>query len=147
MTKGLKLTKEFIEKIASQKNGITDIRECIEPFASFDWDGFNQNEFFHLIDSFMKLDAAGCFSNIPDNYLFVFNYTNIVTEMDIVTILSEKNKDDVFIDIEVKNQDSDDVFRKMENQLNNRIDAQMPKFLKNGRYLLSLYFHYAKHVF
>lgn len=136
MTKGLKLTKEFIEKIASQKNGITDIRECIEPFASFDWDGFNQNEFFHLIDSFMKLDAAGCFSNIPDNYLFVFNYTNIVTEMDIVTILSEKNKDDVFIDIEVKNQDSDDVFRKMENQLNNRIDAQMPKFLKNGRYLL-----------
>ena len=49
----------------------------------------------------MKLDAAGCFSNIPDNYLFVFNYTNIVTEMDIVTILSEKNKDDVFIDIEV----------------------------------------------
>lgn len=136
-----------MKKIASQKNGITDIRECIESFASFDWDGFNQNEFFHLIDSFMKLDAAGCFSNIPDNYLFVFNYTNIVTEMDIVTILSEKNKDDVFIDIEVKNQDSDDVFRKMENQLNNRIDAQMPKFLKNGRYLLSLYFHCTKHIF
>ena len=43
MTKGLKLTKEFIEKIASQKKGITDIHECIEPFASFDWDGFDQN--------------------------------------------------------------------------------------------------------
>lgn len=86
----------------------------------------------------MKLDAAGCFSNIPDNYLFVFNYTNIVTEMDIVTILSEKNKDDVFIDIEVKNQDSDDVFRKMENQLNNRIDAQMPKFLKT----VDIFSHY-----
>lgn len=46
MTKGLKLTKEFIEKIVSQKNGITDIHECIEPFANFDWDGFDQNEFF-----------------------------------------------------------------------------------------------------
>lgn len=69
MTKGLKLTKEFIEKIASQKNDITDINACIEPFVNFDWDGFDQNEFFHLVDSFMKQDDAGCFNTIPDNYL------------------------------------------------------------------------------
>lgn len=119
MTKGLKLTKEFIQKLAMQKDDIFDINECIEPFVSFDWNGFTQQEFFHLIDSFKELDDAGCFNTIPDNYLFVFNYTNIVTEMDIATILSDKNGNEVFVDIEAKNQDSDEIFGKVENQLQN----------------------------
>lgn len=55
MTKGLKLTKEFIQKLAMQKDDIFNINECIEPFISFDWNGFDQQEFFHLIDSFKEL--------------------------------------------------------------------------------------------
>lgn len=136
MTKGLKLTKEFIQKLALQKNDILDIHECIEPFVSFDWDSFNQQEFFHFIDSFKELDDSGCFNAIPDNYLFVFNYTNVVTEMDMVTILSDKNENEIFIDIEAKNQNSDEIYKKIDDQLKNRITTQMPKFLKSGKYLL-----------
>lgn len=39
--------------------------------------------------------------------------------MDIATILSDKNGNEVFVDIEAKNQDSDEIFGKVENQLQN----------------------------
>ena len=134
--KGLKLTKEFIRKLYSQKAEIHDVKECIEPFVEFQWKGFNNDEFSHLINSFETLDKAGLFNFLPDDYLFVFNFDNNVAEMDIVTIFADKDGKDIFLDIEVKNGEFDEVSKKLNAQLRKRIDSQMGEFLKSGKYLL-----------
>lgn len=76
MTKGLKLTKEFIQKLAMQKDDIFDINECIEPFVSFDWNGFTQQEFFHLIDSFKNLMMQGVLIQFP---IIIYLYSTTQT--------------------------------------------------------------------
>lgn len=134
--KGLKLTKEFIRKLYSQEEEIHDVKECIEPFVEFQWKGFDNNEFFHLINSFEVLDKAGFFDFLPDDYLFVFNFDNNVAEMDIVTIFADKDGNDIFLDIEVKNGEHSEVSNKLSTQLNKRIESQMSEFLKSGKYLL-----------
>lgn len=134
--KGLKLTKEFIRKLYSQEEEIHDVKECIEPFVEFQWKGFDNNEFFHLINSFEVLDKAGFFDFLPDDYLFVFNFDNNVAEMDIVTIFADKDGNDIFLDIEVKNGELSEVSNKLSTQLNKRIESQMSEFLKSGKYLL-----------
>lgn len=53
--KGLKLTKEFIRKLYGQEEEIHDVKECIEPFVEFQWKGFDNDEFFHLINSYLVL--------------------------------------------------------------------------------------------
>ena len=133
---GLKLTKEFIRKLYTQKADIHDVKECIEPFVEFQWKGFNNEEFFHLINSFEALDKAGFFDFLPDDYLFVFNFGNNVAEMDIVTIFADKDGNDIFLDIEVKNGELSEVSEKLSAQLNKRIESQMGEFLKSGKYLL-----------
>ena len=57
--KGLKLTKEFIRKLYSQEEEIHDVKECIEPFVEFQWKGFDNDEFFHLINSYLVLLTRG----------------------------------------------------------------------------------------
>ncbi len=133
---GLKLTKEFIRKLYSQQSEINDVRECIEPFVEFQWRGFHNDEFFHLINAFEVLDKAGLFDFLPDDYLFVFNFYNNAVEMDIVTIFDDDNGNDIFLDIEVKNGDFEEVSSKLSTQLNNRINSQMGEFLKAGKYML-----------
>lgn len=133
---GLKLTKEFIRKLYSQQSEINDVRECIEPFVEFQWRGFHNDEFFHLINAFEVLDKAGLFDFLPDDYLFVFNFYNNAVEMDIVTIFDDDNENDIFLDIEVKNGDFEEVSSKLSTQLNNRINSQMGEFLKAGKYML-----------
>lgn len=134
--KGLKMTKEFIRKLYSQEEEIHDVKECIEPFVEFQWKGFDNDEFFHLINSFEVLDKAGFFDFLPDDYLFVFNFDNNVAEMDIVTIFADKDGNDIFLDIEVKNGELSEVSNKLSAQLNKRIESQMSEFLKSGKYLL-----------
>lgn len=133
---GLKLTKEFIRKLYSQQSEIDDVKECIEPFVEFQWRGFHNDEFFHLINAFEVLDKAGLFEFLPDNYLFVFNFYNNAVEMDIATIFDDDQGNDVFLDIEVKNGDFEEVSPKLDVQLNNRINSQMGEFLKAGKYML-----------
>lgn len=132
----MKLTKEFIRKLYSQEEEIHGVKECIEPFVEFQWKGFDNDEFFHLINSFEVLGKAGFFDFLPDDYLFFFNFDSNVAEMDIVTIFADEDGNDIFLDIEVKNGELSEVSNKLSAQLNKRIESKMNEFLKSGKYLL-----------
>lgn len=56
--------------------------------------------------------------------------------MDIVTIFADKDGNDIFLDIEVKNGELSEVSNKLSAQLNKRIESKMNEFLKSGKYLL-----------
>ena len=134
--KGLRLTREFIRILNSQQKEIKSLKGCIDPFIDFRWKGFRKTEFFQLVSAFIILDNDNCFASLPDDYLFVFNFSNDVTEMDIATILKTDDQKDVFLDIEVKNGDETIVGEKLDKQLSKRNDYQLAEFLQKDSYIL-----------
>lgn len=134
--KGLRLTREFIRILNSQRGEIKSLKGCIDPFIDFQWKGFKKAEFFQLISAFIALDSDNCFASLPDDYLFVFNFSNDVTEMDIATLLKTSDQKDVFLDIEVKNGDEAVVGEKLDNQLTKRNKYQLAEFLQKDKYIL-----------
>lgn len=89
-----------------------------------------------MISAFIALDSDNCFASLPDDYLFVFNFSNDVTEMDIATLLKTSDQKDVFLDIEVKNGDEAVVGEKLDNQLTKRNKYQLAEFLQKDKYIL-----------
>lgn len=132
--KGLKLTTGLIDLISKKGENIQFFKG-IELFNIFSWSGFDKKEFINLINAFEYLKSCNVFKNINDDHIFVFNYSTDVTEMDIVTVLSD-NIGHIFVDIEVKNGDQTVVEKTLDSQMNKRIKNHLPQLIKNNRYII-----------
>ena len=132
--KGLKMNRPLINLLASKGESI-QVFKGIESFNNYVWTGFDKREFFCLIDAYRYLENIGLFSNLNDENVFIFNYSTDVTEMDIVTVLSDENGP-IFIDIEVKNSEDLRVNDTMSIQINKRIKDHLPQLIKNNRFLV-----------
>ena len=134
---GLCLNKILIEKLLPSIDDIPDfdLKGGLRVFNSYEWGGFSLPEFKHLMELFSYLTGLGCFKAVPDDHLFVFNYSTDVTEMDIASVL-KINEKRVFIDVEAKNGDDPDLAKKIKKQLDKRQRIHMPQLLKNQHCLI-----------
>lgn len=130
--KGLKLCRSLINKLLEKKIDVSKLRG-IESFNSFQWNGFNNEEFYNLLDAFNMFDKK-LFLNCSDEYLFVFNYSTDVTEMDIVTVMS-MDGEPIFIDVEIKNGRYDIVSKSIDEQIEKRKNDHLPQLIKNSKYI------------
>lgn len=131
-TIGLKLLKSIDSITVNELKGINSLR-------SFSWEGFVKQEFKNLLILLFELIDRGMFDHVDNFHNFVFNYSTDVTEMDIVTVL-HFGEEPLFIDIESKNGDDEDLINKIDNQLSNRINNQIPQMIKgNGKYVVMGY--------
>ena len=138
--KGLSINKTIGLKLLKSIDSIT-INELkgINPLRSFSWEGFSKQEFKNLLILLFELIDRGMFESVDNFHNFVFNYSTDVTEMDIVTVF-QYNEEPLFIDIEGKNGDDEDLIDKIDSQLNNRINNQIPQMIKgNGKYVVMGY--------
>ena len=134
--KGLRINKKIAKKIYAKIDELTvkDI-QGLDVFNSFAWTGFDLEEFKKILSLFITLVNQGFFENVDDHYQFVFNFSNEVTEMDIVTVLSN-GEEKVLIDIEIKNgEDVDILSSKIRSQIEKRIKEYLPQLLKNKSYI------------
>lgn len=106
----------------------------IDALNSVSWKGFSKKEFTNLLSLFVYLDKLSLFSRLPDDHVFVFNFSTDVTEMDITTVV-EKDEQPVFVDIESKNGTNIDLKGKMLAQLEKRKETLLPQLLKGKPYL------------
>ena len=135
--KGLKLNKLLARKVFESIDSISVASlHGLESFVSFSWKGFSKEEFKNNLSLFLFLIDNGFFSSFDNDHTFVFNYSTDITEMDIVTVLTNGEKE-VFLDIESKNgEDSDNsISSKVRTQISKRTDDHMPQLLKDNSYI------------
>ena len=134
--KGLKINKKMYKHI--NEIGVdklkTTMLQGIEEFKKFSWSNFVKQEFADLINCMNTLETAGIFNNINDNQLFIFNYYTDVTEMDIVTVLLDKEDTNIVIDIEFKSGEFAE--EKLDSQISKRINEHMNQLFLNGKYIV-----------
>ena len=134
--KGLKINKLLAKKIYESIDSISVASlHGLESFVSFSWKGFSKEEFKSNLSLFMHLVDNGFFSSFDNNHTFVFNYSTDITEMDIVTVLTDGEKE-IFLDIESKcGDDFDNLSAKITTQISKRTSDHMPQLLKNNSYI------------
>lgn len=134
--KGLKITKKMYKRIS--EIGVNNLKatmlQGIEEFKKFSWSNFVKQEFSDLIKSLTSLDKSGIFDNIGDNQLFIFNYYTDVTEMDIATVLLDKDNKNIVIDIEFKSGEL--AQSKLDDQISKRINEHMNQLFLNEKYII-----------
>lgn len=135
--KGLRLNKVLAKKIFNSIDSISIANlRGLEAFVAFSWKGFVKEEFKNNLSLFSFLLNNGFFTNINDSHTFVFNYSTDITEMDIVTVLTDGEKQ-IFLDIESKNGDNfEELSSKINDQISKRINDHMPQLLKNSNYIV-----------
>lgn len=134
--KGLKLNKLLARRVLESIDSISVASlRGLESFVSFSWKGFSKEEFKNNLSLFVFLLDNDFFSSFDNDYPFVFNYSTDITEMDIVTVLTNGEKQ-IFLDIESKNgEDFDSVANKIRVQINKRTNDHMPQLLKDNSYV------------
>ncbi len=134
--KGLKLNKLLARKVYESIDSISVASlHGLESFVSFSWKGFSKEEFKNNLSLFVVLLDNGFFSSFDNDHTFVFNYSTDITEMDIVTVLTNGEKE-VFLDIESKNGDDfENISAKVKTQIDKRKNDHMPQLLKDNSYI------------
>lgn len=134
--KGIKITKKMYKRISEigVSNIKSNILQGLEEFKKFTWSNFVKQEFAGLINCLDILDENGCLSNITESQLFIFNYFTDVTEMDIATVLTDREGKNVIIDIEYKS--SENVDEKLDVQITKRIMEHMSQLFLNEKYII-----------
>ena len=134
--KGIKLTKKMYKRIS--EIGVSSIKtsslQGLEEFKKFNWSNFIKQEFESLIMCINELESNKVLSNISDSQLFIFNYYTDVTEMDIATVLTDKEENNVIIDIEYKS--GLEAKEKLDTQLIKRIQDHMQQLFLNEKYVV-----------
>lgn len=134
--KGIKITKKMYKKL--DEIGISKLKVStlhgLNEFKKFTWSNFSKQEFSNLIKCLMFLEKKEIFGNLDNKQLFIFNYYTDVTEMDIATVLKDKNENNVIIDIEFKS--GIEANEKLEIQMIKRIQDHMQQLFLNEKYVL-----------
>lgn len=134
--KGIKLTKKMYKRISDI--GVSNIKtstlQGLEEFKKFTWTNFVKQEFASFIKCLDELEKENIFNSISETQLFIFNYFTDVTEMDIATVLSDKDNNTVIIDIEYKS--GSEAKEKLDVQLTKRIDDHMKQLFLNKKYVI-----------
>lgn len=134
--KGIKVTKKMYKRIS--EIGVSNLKASalhgLDEFKKFTWSNFVKQEFLALIKCMDILEERGIFSNISDSQLFIFNYYTDVTEMDIATVLTDNNGNNVILDIEYKSgTETED---KLDEQIIKRIQDHMQQLFLNEKYIV-----------
>ena len=118
--------------------GVSNIKtstlQGLEEFKKFNWSNFIKQEFESLIKCINDLENDKVLINISDSQLFIFNYYTDVTEMDIATVLSDKEGKNIIIDIEYKSGLAAE--EKLDIQLVKRIQDHMQQLFLNEKYVV-----------
>lgn len=134
--KGIKVTKKMYKRII--EIGVSNLKSTslqgLEEFKRFTWSSFTKQEFSSFIDSLDFLEKNEVFSNINDSQLFIFNYYTDVTEMDVVTVLEDKENSNVIIDIEYKS--GLEAKEKLDEQITKRVTDHMSQLFLNEKYII-----------
>ena len=132
--KGIKVTKKMYKRI--NEIGVSNIKasalQGLEEFKKFNWSNFVKQEFESLIMCINELETNKVLDSINDSQLFIFNYYTDVTEMDIATVLTDKDNNNVIIDIEYKS--GLEAEEKLDVQLVKRIQDHMQQLFLNEKY-------------
>lgn len=136
--KGIKITKKMYKKIS--EIGVQNLKSSIlyglEEFKKFTWKSFVKQEFSSLINCIRYLEEKGILDSIGDSQLFVFNYFTDVTEMDIATVLTNQDNNNVIVDIEYKADINSDAKTKLDEQTNKRVNDHMQQLFLNEKYII-----------
>ncbi len=134
--KGIKVTKKMYKRI--NEIGVSNIKtsalQGLEEFKKFNWSNFVKQEFESLIMCINGLEKNHVLNNINDSQLFIFNYYTDVTEMDIATVLTDKEGNNVIIDIEYKF--GLEAEEKLDVQMLKRIQDHMQQLFLNEKYVV-----------
>ena len=134
--KGIKVTKKMYKRI--NEIGVSNIKtstlQGLEEFKKFNWSNFVKQEFESLIKCINDLENNNVLININDSQLFIFNYYTDVTEMDIATVLSDKEGNNIIVDIEYKSGLGAE--EKLDIQLVKRIQDHMQQLFLNEKYVV-----------
>lgn len=134
--KGIKISKKMYKKL--NEIGVSNLKNNmlrgLDEFKKFTWSSFVKQEFDSFINCIKILDENGIFPNINDKQLFIINYYTDVTEMDIVTVLSDDENRNVIIDVEYKS--GEEAAIKLDEQINKRVTDHMRQLFLNEKYVI-----------
>ena len=134
--KGIKISKKMYKKL--NEIGVSNLKNNmlrgLDEFKKFTWSSFVKQEFDSLINCIKILDENDIFPNINDKQLFIINYYTDVTEMDIVTVLSDDENRNVIIDVEYKS--GEEATMKLDEQINKRVTDHMRQLFLNEKYVI-----------
>lgn len=134
--KGIKVTKKMYKKIS--EIGVSNLKVStlhgLDEFKKFTWSNFVKQEFSALINCMDFFEKNGLFCNVSDSQLFIFNYYTDVTEMDIATVLTDIDANNVILDIEYKS--GEDAKDKLDVQIIKRIQDHMQQLFLNEKYIV-----------
>ena len=134
--KGIKITKKMYKKIS--EIGVSHLKNTmlkgLDEFKKFTWSNFVKQEFDNLIMCMEVLDENGIFDNLSDKQLFIVNYYTDVTEMDIATVLKDKDDKNIIVDIEFKT--GNESREKLDEQISKRVNDHMRQLFLREKYIV-----------
>jgi len=131
--KGIELNLSSIKKIIEIGPDNLSL-EDIGNFTTIEYKNVRvrKKEFVQIIKVLDNLINNGFFDNISDSQLFFINFSNAISEFDVLTILTYHGKN-LVVDIEVKSN-REDVKIKLDTQMQNRIKDHLPQMFIDDNY-------------
>ena len=131
--KGIELSLSSIKKIIEIVPDNLSL-EDIGNFTTIEYKNVKvrKKEFVQIIKVLENLIDNGFFDNISDSQLFFINFSNAISEFDVLTILTYHGKN-LIVDIEVKSN-REDVKIKLDTQMQNRIKDHLPQMFIDDNY-------------
>lgn len=134
--KGIKITKKMYKRISElgTLNLKNTMLKGLDEFKKFTWSNFVKQEFDNLITCMEILEENGIFANLSDKQLFIVNYYTDVTEMDIATVFTDKDDNNIIIDIEFKT--GSESCEKLDEQISKRVNDHMRQLFLREKYVI-----------
>ena len=102
----------------------------------------NKREFVQIINVLGDLINKGAFENLDESQIFIINLSNSIAEFDILTILTEKDKN-IILNIEVKGDNfiwpNKETETKLNTQMYNRVDDHLQQMFIDDTYMVMGY--------
>lgn len=133
--KGIELKLGTIRKIIECNPENLSLDDILK-FSTIEYKKVNirKKEFVQICKVLGKLIQDDFFVNIDDSQLFFINYSNAISEFDVLTVI-ECNGKSMILNIEVKSC-GDDAENKLEEQMKNRVDNHLQQMFIDTNYLI-----------
>lgn len=138
--KGIVLNYKMIKQISEHKperltnEDIAKINKLEDKNVSI-----TKREFIQIISVLESIIEKRGFSKLPDSQLFFVNFSNSISEFDVLIILKDKGGN-VIVNIEVKSLhgvvEKEEVKTKLKKQVINKVDEHLPQMFIEDKYMV-----------
>lgn len=99
-----------------------------------------KSEFVDIINTLGRINQLDAFEKVDDEQLFFVNLSNSISEFDVITVLQNDKKENVILNIEIKQcndkNKEEEIKNKLNAQLQNRVEDHLQQMFIEDNYLV-----------